>query len=98
MNLDLRIPMGLLFTIGGVILSLYGVITGGSLLYQDSATPDIHLIWGVVMLIFGVTTYILGRRSRQRTHAGATPGINRYMSHKEQPGSAATRISSKTWL
>lgn len=76
MNLDLRIPMGLLFTIGGVILSLYGIITGGSLLYQDSATPDIHLIWGLVMLIFGVTTYILGRRSRQRPGAQALRGTN----------------------
>jgi hypothetical protein len=98
MNLDLRIPMGLLFTVGGVVLSLYGFLTGGNVLYQGSSNPDIHLIWGLVMLIFGTTTYVLGRRSTQRGRARAMRGINRHMSYGNAEGQVATRMSSKSWM
>jgi hypothetical protein len=66
MNLDLRIPMGLLFTIVGVLLSVYGFFTRGSAIYERSAGMNINLIWGLVMLIFGVTMYLLGRRADKR--------------------------------
>ncbi len=63
MNLDLRIPMGLLFTIVGAILTVYGLFTRGSAIYERSADMNINLIWGVVMLVFGSTMYLLGRRA-----------------------------------
>lgn len=61
MNLDLRIPMGLMFSIVGAILTLYGLVTHGSAIYERSAGMDINLIWGVVMLIFGLTMFLTGR-------------------------------------
>ena len=63
MSLDLRIPMGLMFTIVGAILTLYGAVTHGSAIYARSAGMDINLIWGVVMLVFGLTMFLMGRRA-----------------------------------
>lgn len=63
MSLDLRIPMGLMFTIIGVILAVFGLFTRGSAMYQSSVGMDINLIWGCVMLVFGITMFLLGRYS-----------------------------------
>jgi ABC-type Fe3+-siderophore transport system permease subunit len=64
MNLDLRIPMGLMFLIVGAILSVFGLATMGSPIYAKSVGMNINLIWGVVMLVFGGTMFLLGRRSQ----------------------------------
>lgn len=66
MNLDLRIPMGLMFTIVGALMSLFGFFTRGSEIYERSAGLNINLIWGLVMLVFGVTMFVLGRRADKR--------------------------------
>ncbi|HEX3662116.1 MAG TPA: hypothetical protein VHU89_11825 [Acidobacteriaceae bacterium] len=63
MSLDLRIPLGLLFFIVGALLTVYGVVTRGSSIYARSAGLDINLIWGAVMLVFGLTMFLLGRYS-----------------------------------
>jgi len=66
MNLDLRIPMGLMFLIVGAILSAYGLATMGSPIYTKSVGMNINLIWGIVMLLFGSTMFLLGRRGQSR--------------------------------
>ena len=78
MNLDLRIPMGLMFLIVGVIMTIFGFFTRGSVIYERSAGMNINLIWGVIMLIFGLTMFLLGRASDKRA-AAAEPieGTNR---------------------
>lgn len=68
MSLDLRIPMGLMFTIVGAILWIYGLVTRGSAIYERSASMDINLIWGLVMFVFGIIMFILGRRSDKHPH------------------------------
>jgi len=80
-NLDLRIPMGLLFTIVGGIMTLYGLFTRGSTIYERSAGMNINLIWGLVMLIFGVTMYTLGRRADKRPRAPVVEGATRPLGH-----------------
>ncbi|MGA7521746.1 MAG: hypothetical protein WBW84_04655 [Acidobacteriaceae bacterium] len=65
MSLDLRIPLGLLFSIVGALLTIYGLVTRGSSIYLRSAGLDINLIWGVVMLVFGLTMFLLGRYSHK---------------------------------
>jgi len=69
MNLDLRIPMGLLFSIVGAIMTLFGLFTRGSSIYARSAGMNINLIWGLVMLVFGLTMFLLGRASDKRAAA-----------------------------
>ncbi|HUZ08528.1 MAG TPA: hypothetical protein VMV89_13705 [Candidatus Paceibacterota bacterium] len=51
MGLDIRWPIGLMFTLIGVLLTGYGSVNrSGSL----SLGININLIWGIVLLIFGV--------------------------------------------
>jgi cytochrome c-type biogenesis protein CcmH/NrfF len=67
MTLDLRIPLGLMFTLVGVILTLFGLKTNGnSVLYAPSLGINVNLWWGLVMLAFGVTMFLLGRRGQKR--------------------------------
>jgi multisubunit Na+/H+ antiporter MnhG subunit len=73
MSLDLRIPLGLMFLIVGVMLSVYGLVTRGSDIYLRSAGMDINLIWGVVMLVFGLGMFLLGRYSDK--HPEAQPPV-----------------------
>lgn len=66
MNLDLRIPMGLMFTFTGFILTAWGLKTNGNAdLYAKSLGINANLWWGLVLLAFGLTMFILGQR-RQR--------------------------------
>jgi hypothetical protein len=67
MNLDLRIPMGLMFTLTGAIMTVWGIKTNGNAeLYARSLGISANLWWGLVLLIFGLTMFILGQRSQRR--------------------------------
>jgi len=77
MNLDLRIPMGLMFLIVGAIMTILGLFTRGSVIYERSAGMNINLIWGVVMLAFGLIMFLLGRTSDKRVAAEPIEGTNR---------------------
>jgi hypothetical protein len=67
MNLDLRIPMGLMFTLVGMILSGFGFATrDNDALYDRSLGININFWWGVVLLAFGLTMFILGRRNQRQ--------------------------------
>ena len=60
MNLDLRLPLGLIFSIFGVILVAVGLV-GGPALTAQSLGVNINLWWGVVMLAFGGLMLALAR-------------------------------------
>ncbi len=64
MGLDIRIPLGLIFLITGGILSLYGLFTRGSPMYERSLGIDVNLYWGLLMLVFGAIMFFVGRRQR----------------------------------
>jgi multisubunit Na+/H+ antiporter MnhG subunit len=66
MNLDLRIPMGIMFTLVGAILTLQGIVTRGSDIYDRSVGVNINLDWGIIMLVFGLLMFLLGRRGQRR--------------------------------
>ncbi len=65
MNLDLRLPMGLMFTIFGVLLTGYGLVSD-SAIYARSLGININLWWGLVLLAFGVAMLLLASRARAR--------------------------------
>ena len=65
MGLDIRLPLGLLFLITGGMMTIYGLLTRGSSIYQKSLHMDINLIWGVVLLLFGLTMVLLGMIARR---------------------------------
>jgi hypothetical protein len=65
MRLDIRIPIGLLFSIVGGLLALYGALSD-SAIYQRSLGVNINLWWGLALLLFGAIMLVLARRSAQR--------------------------------
>jgi hypothetical protein len=75
MSLDLRIPMGLMFTLVGIILTAFGIATNSNAeLYARCLGVNVNLWWGLVLLIFGQTMFQLGRRSQKRLAALPPPG------------------------
>lgn len=61
MNFDLRLPIGILFTLFGLILGGYGLATRGSEMYQKSLGKNINLEWGIFLLVFGIFMLLLTR-------------------------------------
>ena len=62
--LDLRWPIGGLFTALGLLLAGYGLLTAGSSAdYARAVSVNINLWWGLVMLVFGLTLLLSVRRS-----------------------------------
>jgi hypothetical protein len=61
MGLDIRLPIGLMFTLFGLLLVIYGALSDKSI-YQRSLGINVNLGWGVVLLLFGVVMLVLGRR------------------------------------
>jgi hypothetical protein len=51
MGLDIRWPIGLMFTLIGALLVIFGVAKSADSL---SLGININLVWGVVLLVFGV--------------------------------------------
>jgi hypothetical protein len=67
MNLDLRLPMGLMFSFVGIILTGFGLATNhDAALYAKSLGINANLWWGIVLLIFGMIMFQLGRRGQKR--------------------------------
>lgn len=65
MGLDIRIPLGLIFLITGGIMSIYGLVTRGDVaLYARSMGINLNLTWGIVMFIFGLVMFVVGRRQK----------------------------------
>jgi hypothetical protein len=63
MKLDLRLPIGLMFSIFGVLLLGFGVISDAAI-YQRSLGINVNLWWGVVLLIFGLVMLGFALRAR----------------------------------
>lgn len=62
MGLDIKIPIGLMFAILGVMLTIFGIATGSDVeLYQKSLGININLWTGLFMLFFGVMMLILSK-------------------------------------
>ena len=69
MNFDLRFPIGIMFSLLGVILVGYGAMSDKSIYDAHSLGININLIWGFVLLAFGVFMFIMAWRGRK---AGST--------------------------
>lgn len=63
--LDIKIPIGLLFSIFGIILLIYGFATNGDVaLYQKSLSHNVNLWMGGLMLVFGGFMLLLVKRKK----------------------------------
>ena len=53
MGLDIKIPIGLMFLILGIILTIFGLFTLGDNMYSISLGENINLFSGIFMILFG---------------------------------------------
>ena len=65
MNFDLRLPVGLMFTIFGLILVGVGLF-GSAALTEQSLGVNLNLWWGTFQLVFGVLMLFFGTRGNFR--------------------------------
>jgi len=74
--MDIRLPIGLMFALFGLLLVAYGIATGGSEMYAASLGINVNLWWGLVLLLFGGAMLALARRgtSTMRSSAAGPEG------------------------
>jgi protein-S-isoprenylcysteine O-methyltransferase Ste14 len=78
MGLDIRLPIGGMFALVGLLLSVYGILTtSDAQMYTRSLLININLWWGIVMLIFGLLMLFFGWRS------AAAQGVHPAMESEE---------------
>ena len=67
MGVDIKLPIGLMFTILGVILTIHGAITSTSPeLYNRSLNINVNLWAGLFMLVFGILMLAFSKRLKKR--------------------------------
>ncbi len=53
MGLDIKIPIGAMFALLGIILTIFGLSTSGNEMYDISLDININLWSGILMFLFG---------------------------------------------
>jgi FtsH-binding integral membrane protein len=65
--LDLRLPIGLMFSLVGGLLAIYGLVTWNDpKCYQCSLGININLWWGLILTVFGLVMWIFARRAARQ--------------------------------
>ena len=65
MGLDIKLPIGLMFSILGLMLTIYGLTTAGDgVMYARSLNVNINLYVGIGMLVFGGVMLLLVKRKK----------------------------------
>jgi hypothetical protein len=68
MGIDLRIPIGLMFLVMGLLLAGYGLL-GDRAIYARSLGVNVNLIWGLVLIVFATVMIGLAWLRRRRRAA-----------------------------
>jgi len=65
---DIRIPIGLMFSVLGVLITGYGLVTvSDSEMYMRSLGVNVNIIMGIFMLVFGlIMLYFAFRKKKNR--------------------------------
>ncbi len=70
MGLDIKIPIGLMFSLLGLILTIQGLATiGNTELYQKSLNININLWLGLTLLVFGVLMLVFSKKKPEEKNA-----------------------------
>jgi hypothetical protein len=64
MQLDIRLPMGLLFLLLGIILVVYGFVSDPAIYAQHSLGQNVNLVWGAIFALFGAWMLFLARKKK----------------------------------
>ena len=66
MQLDVRLPIGLMFVLFGAILAIFGLVSDPAIYEQHSLGVNINLYWGLVQFAFGAFMLLLTWRGKQK--------------------------------
>ena len=64
MQLDIRLPIGLLFLLLGAILVAYGLVSDPAIYAEHSLNQNVNLVWGTIFALFGAVMLWLAKRAR----------------------------------
>lgn len=67
MQTDIRLPIGGMFSLIGLLLLIYGIFTHASPMYVRSLGVNVNFYWGIVMLVFGAAMLFLSFRSHRKS-------------------------------
>ena len=71
MGLDIRWPIGLMFSLIGALLTAYGLLrTVASTVKVAGDDVNINLIWGLVLLAFGIWMLVMAFNGKSGPPAG----------------------------
>jgi hypothetical protein len=66
MGLDIKLPIGLMFAIIGLMLTIYGLVTASNAeMYNRSLHININLWIGACMLVFGVIMLVTVKKPKK---------------------------------
>ncbi|HKU23801.1 MAG TPA: hypothetical protein VJQ50_22500 [Terriglobales bacterium] len=65
MGIDIRLPIGFVFALVGILLTAFGAASNRAI-YQRSLGVNVNLYWGLVLLAFGLIMVMLGRRGMRK--------------------------------
>jgi len=82
MNLDIRLPIGGLFTLLGLLLTGYGLMSDASV-YRRSLGHNVNLSWGLVVLAFGLLFLWMGRKGTSGARPAETEPAGRETEARE---------------
>ena len=67
MGIDIKLPIGLMFSILGLLLLIYGLVTAGNqAMYEKSLHVNINLWIGLTLLVFGGIMLLLSYKGRKK--------------------------------
>ena len=70
---DIRLPIGLLFSIIGVLITIFGLATGGAEMYKHSLGINVNIWSGICLVIFGVIMLAMAVRAQNKEKAQSKP-------------------------
>lgn len=63
---DIRIPIGLMFSLLGIIITILGFVTiSDTAMYQKSLGVNVNIVMGILMLIFGLIMLYFARKKKK---------------------------------
>jgi len=69
MTLDICWPIGLMFSLVGAMLAIFGAVTRSSDMYQRSLNLNVNLWWGLFLLVFGGLMLLYAWRNSKKSQS-----------------------------
>ncbi len=64
---DIRIPIGFMFSLFGVLITVFGIVTVSDTdMYVKSLGINVNIIMGIMMLVFGLTMIFFAFRKKKK--------------------------------